>query len=302
MDDIFLIKIELRIIMMIAIVEIVVYHTLVYCVGEIAAYLSLSVFEFCIMVTTVCTNYQALTRHGKSFYDFDENGRDKLTMTNVLESKSLFWAFERHLKRELSLEHLNFIVAIVHYKRLCEKRNFKFQNQKQKCTLNDCLKSMEVSMQPVCFNDMKNENTLNDSNMWTTITKKDRIVSDGVGSESSAWLKHPSRAEKKNRGSRWLSDPGALLYWIKSNIAPWSDMEDTAFFIFDEYCDRGAPQEINLGKTLRKELIEFFNSSPIGPTELRTIFDSAFDSIMDLLENDSLRRFRRYSQFDRLRK
>jgi len=36
-------------------------------------------------------------------------------MTNVLESKSLFQAFERHLRKEFSLEHLNFVVAIVHY-------------------------------------------------------------------------------------------------------------------------------------------------------------------------------------------
>jgi len=79
-------------------------------------------------------------------------------------------------------------------------------------------------------------------------------------------------------------------------------MEDTAFFIFDEYCDRGAPQEINLSKRERKELLEFFSSSPVEPTELCTIFDAAFDSIMDLLENDSLRRFRRYYNFDKLLK
>jgi len=74
-------------------------------------------------------------------------------------------------------------------------------------------------------------------------------------------------------------------------------MEDTAFFIFEEYCDRGAPQEINISKRERKEIFEFFSSSLIDPTELCTVFDSAFDAVMDLLANDSLRRFRRTSSF-----
>jgi len=75
-------------------------------------------------------------------------------------------------------------------------------------------------------------------------------------------------------------------------------VEDTAFFIFDEYCDWGAPQEINLSRRKRKELLKFFTSSPVEPTGLCTIFDAAFDSIIDLLENDSLRRFKIHSNFN----
>jgi len=218
MDDIFLIKIELRIVWLIFTVEIILYQTLLYWAGEISAYISLSLFEFFIMVAIVCTNYQALPfksscicSHGRSFNDFDEHFRDKLTMTNILESKRLFRAFEKHLKREFSLEHLNFVVAIVHYKRLCEKRNFKCQNQNEKCTLDDCLKLEEISMQPVCFTDMKNENTLTNSNISTTVTETDYIVIGGMGSELTVWPKHDSRIEKK-RGSRRLSDRSAILY------------------------------------------------------------------------------------------
>jgi len=227
MGDVFLIKIELRIIWMINTVEIVLYHTFLYTVGDIAAFLSLSGFEFCIMLAIACTNYLAVAskfswscRHGRSFCDFDENAGNKLTMTNVLASKSLFRLFKRHMKREFSLEHLNFIVAIVHYKRLCEMRNFKFQNQNRNLTLSDCLKSKEISMQPVCSNNMKSEKTSNELNISSTVTHTDRMVLDGVGSELSMLPKHPPRVERKSRGSGRLSDVGAMLYWIKSNIAP----------------------------------------------------------------------------------
>merc|ERR1719317_564881 len=301
-DDIFLIKKELRLIYLIITVEIVLYCTLLYCIGEIPAYLSLCVSEFCIMVAITFSNYKALTfkfssflgpmcEDGRSFYDLHENSGDKLTMANILGSESLFQAFERHLKKEFSLEHLNFIVAIVYYKRLCADR--KRNPQKQKITLRDCLKSREISMQPVCFTDSKtSENALNVS---TAVTQTAGIASGGFESELSMIPKFPSKLTRQKKGNRWISKLGPMLYWIKSDIEVSSDMEDTAFFIFNEYCDRGAPQEINISKRERKELFEFFSSSLIDPAELYTIFDPAFDSVMDLLENDSLRRFRRNS-------
>jgi len=308
-DDIFMIKIELRLIYLIITMETVIYYTLPYCVGEIAAYLSLSILELCIMVAIACSNYQALPfkfscildpicRHGRSVYEFDRNSVDKLTMTDVLESKSLFEAFEKHLKSEFSLEHLNFVVAIIHYKRLCEERNHKRQDQKG--TFNECQKLREMSMQPACFTDCKtSENTIHGSNMSTEITQTADIVSGGVNSELCMLPKYPSKLTRQQKGSKCISELAPVLYWIKSDIRVWSDVEDTAFFIFDEYCDRGAPQEINISKSERKPLVEFFSSSLIDYAELCTIFDPAFDSVMVLLENDSLRRFRRNSNFNK---
>jgi len=305
-DDIFLIKTELQRIYLIGTAEIVLYYTLQYYKGEIAVYLSLSVFEFCIMVAITCSNYQALalnfscfldlkSRLGRSFPDFDENSGDKLTMTNVLESKTLFQAFERHLKKEFSLEHLNFIVAIVHYKRLCADRNHKPQNQKNR--LDACIKSREISMQPFGFTDSKtSEHALNISTMLTQTTD---IALGGVESKLPMSPKYPSKLTRQKNGSRWSSESAQMLYWVKSDIDVWTDIEDTARFIFDEYCDRGAPQEINISKSESKELLEVFSSSRLDGTELCTIFDPAIDSVMDLLENDSLRRFKCNSSFDK---
>jgi len=72
-----------------------------------------------------------------------------------------------------------------------------------------------------------------------------------------------------------------------------ADKENIALFIFDEYCNPRAPQEI-LGRRERNELVEFFSHSIEDPDKLNTIFDRAFDCVLDLLENDSLRRFRRH--------
>merc|ERR1719320_2316162 len=79
-DDNFLIKKELRLIYLIITVEIVLYYTLLYCLGEIAVYLSLCVSEFCIMVAITFSNYKALAwflgsicEDGRSFYDLHEN-------------------------------------------------------------------------------------------------------------------------------------------------------------------------------------------------------------------------------------
>jgi len=72
-----------------------------------------------------------------------------------------------------------------------------------------------------------------------------------------------------------------------------ADKENIALFIFDEYCNPRAPQEI-LGRRERNELVEFFSHSIEDPDKLNTIFDRAFDCVLDLLKNDSLRRFRRH--------
>jgi len=306
-DDIFVIKIELRLIYLIITVEIVLYYTLLYCSGEIAAYSSLSVSAFCIMVAITCSNYQAVTfrfsnflgrlwSDGRLFHDFYRSSGDELTMMDILGSKSLFQAFERHLKKEFSLEHLNFIVAIVHYKRLCTERNLK--PLKQKVTLDECLMSREISMQPVCFTDSRSSE--NELIVSTGITQTAGIALVGVESELSMITKFPSKVIRQKKGSRLINKLAPMLWWVKSDIEVWSDMEDTAFFIFDEYCDRGAPQEINISKSERKEILEFFSSPRIDPAKLCTIFDPAFDSVVELLENDSLRRFGRDSCFNKL--
>jgi len=71
-------------------------------------------------------------------------------MTDILDSESRSHAFERHLKREFSLENLNFIVAVVHYRRLCEKGT---HNSNSTIGMlhrgkNTCRKLQEISMQP----------------------------------------------------------------------------------------------------------------------------------------------------------
>jgi len=62
-----------------------------------------------------------------------------------------------------------------------------------------------------------------------------------------------------------------------------------ARYIFEQFCARGAPQEINLSREIIRKLRDHFesNDSPFA----EEIFDDAIDCIKDLLTNDSLRRF-----------
>jgi hypothetical protein len=60
--------------------------------------------------------------------------------------------------------------------------------------------------------------------------------------------------------------------------------------IYEQFCAQGAPQEINLGRRIRYELREVFESN--RDSYGKEVFDDAVICIKDLLTNDSLRRFR----------
>lgn len=312
-DDLFLIKVELRLIFLISTVELALYYFLLYREGTPGAYLTLAIGDLLIMVAITCSNYWAITRvcscsvcpilkWERPSHKCRSSSDDLLTMVDVLESEGLFHAFERHLKREFSLENLNFIVAVVHYRRLCDERSLNMSNNNTMPTQgrNKSTKMKEISMQPYPIS--RNSNSADTSIMVSAEAPISLIGEGGVDcklrtSPSSYWL--PSDRSKKNKN---VGKQIPRLEWIKSQIEVSADKQDNAVFIFDEYCARGAPQEINISRGARDELVEFFSRPVIRPDELNTIFNRAFDNILDLLANDSLRRFRRHSSFNKLTK
>jgi len=288
-DDHFRIKIELRLIFFINILETLLYYILVWCGILFAAYMNLAICQCMIIVAITWSNYRAvrsqsfctigpIVREVSSYSDV-KMGKE-IGVTDVLECPSLFQAFERHLKREFTLEHLNFIVAVVHFRRLCDERN---RGQSRKIKLirgeDDVPKSREISMQA-----------------WDSAMN---VCGSDTSNGSSVATSTLSSAGRRVSSNRRRSRPTPRLHWIKSQIKREADKQTTATFIFDEYCDRGAPQEINLSKEDRDHLIQFFSHSELDDDELSNIFNRAFDSVLDLLENDSLRRFRRCSSFDK---
>jgi len=314
-DDVFRIKVELRLIFLISTVGIVFYYTLLYRIGTPEAYLSLAICEFLIMVAITWSNWRAVQikkwcfssvssfAHGRSFHKFGGNKGIELSMMDILECESLFWAFERHLKREFSLENLNFIVAVMQYRQFCEKHRYTSQDRESIHIYNKETnpKTKEISMQrlrvSICA--MKGE-APNGSYVSILTTPPDIVQVNG--------LDFKSRTSPPNRKSpifrkeihRKMSNTAPHLTWVTSQIDVCAGEQKNALFIFDEYCDRGAPQEINISRRERNELVDFFSHSVLNPDELTTIFDHAFDSILDLLANDSLRRFRRHSSFFKL--
>jgi len=68
------------------------------------------------------------------------------------------------------------------------------------------------------------------------------------------------------------------------------DLETIAREIFNTYCARGAPQEINAGDQQR--LTELFSRDYLDEGDLYHVFDKAFKVVVQLLTNDSLMRFR----------
>jgi len=215
-------------------------------------------------------------------------------MTDILDSESRSHAFERHLKREFSLENLNFIVAVVHYRRLCEKVTHNSHSTIGMLNLEKktCRKMQEISMQPfgLSCNPMSVDRSNGSYNSIPPTPSCGPLMSEL--DTSSPFCR--SAVSDLGNTAKHRSKRTPLLSWIDSKMELCADKEKIALFIFDEYCNRGAPQEINLGRRERNELVEFFSHSIEDPDKLNTIFDHAFDSILDLLENDSLRRFRRH--------
>jgi len=302
-DDLFRIKTELRLIFFINILETVLYYIFLYCSCMSAAYLNLAICQFLILVAITYSNYRAVRNHGgfifkwvSSYHESDSNSEGELTMTDILDSQSLFRAFQRHLKREFSLEHLNFIVAVVHFRRLCEERSKKGQNRKimQIRGEDSVPKAREISMQSYAIvANLTGSMTSNGSVLSTSNTRASVLLQrGGVDFES------PTSAPYRLSQTR-ISKPTPRLSWIQSQIELGADKEDTAIFIFDEYCDWGAPQEINLSKKDRDHLIQFFSYDELDQDELNNIFNPAFDSVLDLLEKDSFRRFRMHSSFSK---
>jgi len=298
-DDIFRIKIELRLIFFINIVETLLYYLFVLWDHWPAAYICLSISEFCIIVAITYSNWRAVLSHSCSSGQIlrevstwaDSKSEKEMGVTDVLECQSLFQAFERHLKREFSLEHLNFIVAVVHYRRLCEERN---SGQTRKIMLirgeDSVPKTREISLQ--ILDTATNVFGSETSKGSAAMTSRNSAIGMGrarVNFESST-------AAQRWSSNRHSSRSTPRLHWIKSQIEREADKQTIALFIFDEYCDRGAPQEININQKDRDHLIEFFSQSELDHDELSNIFNRAFDSVLDLLENDSLRRFRLHSK------
>jgi len=277
--------------------EIALWYILFKFWGWRYSYLNLAISEFLIMLAITWSNYLAacnqcwcaggpIFRQVTSFHNSDDYSEGEWSLTDILECQSLFQAFEKHLKREFSLEHLNFIVAIVHYHRLCEGR--KHIVQTRKFVLQDTPQTMATTCQQCGEFSLTGRETSTGSPMSSRY-----CVDSSPTSAPIHWSPNCRNSPRRN---------SPRLDWIKSQIAEGADMEHIATFIFDEYCDRGAPQEINIGKKERDKLVEFFSRSLRDPAVLITIFDPAFYSVLDLLANDSLRRFRRSSIFTKYTK
>jgi len=312
-DDMFHIKIELRLIFFISTVEIVLYYTFLYQIGTPVAYLSLAICELCIMVAITCSNWKAVHNRcccstvpilaNSSYQLLDSNSDSEVTIIHILECESLFQAFEKHLKREFSLENLNFIVAVEHYRRLCENRAHTCRNRIGNLShgKKTVRKTQEISMQPYGVFVVPASADTSNSSFVSTLTSTVNPLSSTMESELgiSSHRRTPSDYDSTGRHGRKKTP---RLSWIKSHVDFCGDKQSTAIFIFEEYCDCGAPQEINLSRRERNELREYFSHSNIDPGRLNTIFDNAFESVLDLLANDSLRRFRRHSSFSKIYK
>jgi len=266
-----------------------------------------------IMLAIAWSNYQAIRserlciadsflKQGTSFQALDSSSDIELTMTDILECKGLFQAFERHLKREFSLENLNFIVAVVQYRQLCETTR-----QNRKSVLNDgkdmIPKTNVIPMKPsaISFNG-KYGNESNSSYLSTHAKPRPGTLGDGMDPWWPTSPRNTRSVSFRRNTDREVNTRSPRLNWINSSTEMCADEHDTASFIFGEYCDRGAPQEINLGMRNQDELVEFFSRAVVYQDELNTVFDRAFDSVLDLLTNDSLRRFRRHSSYHKLTK
>jgi hypothetical protein len=303
-DDLFRIKTELRLIFIINTVETALYYMFEHFDKKAEAYLNLAICEFCIMVAITFSNYRAVRNQSLrtvgpivrevSRYS-DKKLETELRVTDVLECQTLFQAFEKHLKREFSLEHINFIVDVVHYRRMWQERHRK-QNEKIRKIFGEDShpRTEQISMQVynnasiVCGSDNSNISAVSSTT----------IPSNGTLSRVGGDFESPSSVPYRSSPSRRVSRPTPTLNWLNSQNDVGADKQTRAFFIFTEYCDRGAPQEINLSKKDRDQLVDFFSSSELEEDLLSTIFDRAFDSVLDLLENDSLRRFRMNSCFN----
>jgi len=182
-------------------------------------------------------------------------------MTDILEIESLFQAFERHLKREFSLENLNFIVAVVHYRRLCEKGTHNSNSTIGMLNRgkNTCRKLQEISMWP--FGLSRNPMSVYRSNGSYNPNPPTSSCSPLLSELDTSSPLRKSAISDIGNTVKHRSKRTPRLSWIDSEMELCDDKETIALFIFEEYCNRGAPQAINLGMPERNELAEFFSHS-----------------------------------------
>jgi len=241
--------------------------------------------------------------------------KDECTLFEVLEHKPAFHAFETHLRREFAVENLNFIVEVVQFRRILEKR------QKR-----SALALGEMKSRPQIFKShthsiqnriqlVPSESAVPDG-PWGSPEKQksnshDSLSSDShcelvVMGESIYWAniptpsnkspekvfveKHPPASKKDDKKPEMVN-----LHWMRPVMG---DTQQIAVFIFEEFCRHGAFQEINLEKKIKKQLIDAFSGDgALDENKLRTVFDDAFEQILNMLKHDSLRRFKRTKAF-----
>jgi len=172
-----------------------------------------------------------------------------ITMDDILNNEIMFREFEEHLKKEFSLENLNFLKTCVYYNRL-------------NCRT---LRSPQSS---------GNEN----------ISGKhpQLMMSSALGAPRNNNFRMTATSTQTIEEIR--------MQWMRSSSKNPKRATSMARFIYEEYCAEGAPQEINLSVVAMKKLRQHFAISWNCPPPAN-IFDEAFGCIIDLLTNDSLRRF-----------
>jgi len=175
------------------------------------------------------------------------------TIEEVLNSEEAYREFEGHLQKEFALENLNFIVQVIMFRRLLTK-----------------IKIRRATPDPKKFEEILGIRT--------------RDLCDGG----------PGKGDGKME--LVVGDTAPKIRWLKSIFTESHDCEERARFIYSEFCKRGAPQEINCGNAVQKSLRKFFEGQAYialdCPSGLSDVFDAAFNKIMALLSDDSLRRFK----------
>jgi len=129
--------------------------------------------------------------------------KDECTLFEILEYKPAFHAFETHLRREFAVENLNFIVEVVHFRRIIEKRLRRsvvaVSEQKSRAQL---LRSPTKSVQN-CIHLVPSEYSL-----WSSPQKNKSISHESISSDSHCELVvmsesvHKSNAQYREASSR----------------------------------------------------------------------------------------------------
>jgi len=84
------------------------------------------------------------------------------------------------------------------------------------------------------------------------------------------------------------------LHWRTTLIDEHTDSATVARFIFEEYCQRGSPQEINLyNQTSDNIAVNIRKITNIYMYSKRDIYKEAYDCVYDILSSDSMVRFNR---------